>query len=86
MVTLLVNFIVAVVGFLLTMELIPSCTQQFIDAKLFGRDLNKQSDRKIPEPLGVISGAVFLICMFFFIPIPFMDMTKGNGSLNFNQK
>lgn len=85
--TLIINGAVACVGFIMTMKLIPSFSQLFIAANLYGRDMNKTSDRKVPEALGVVTGAVYLVCMFFFIPIPFMDMTSdGNGSLNFNQK
>nr|CAB3239522.1 UDP-N-acetylglucosamine--dolichyl-phosphate N-acetylglucosaminephosphotransferase-like [Phallusia mammillata] len=85
--TLLINGVVACVGFLMTMKLIPSFSPLFIAANLYGRDMSKTSDKKVPEALGVVSGAVYLVCMFFFIPFPFMDMTSdGNGSLNFNQK
>uniref|UniRef100_H2YBU0 UDP-N-acetylglucosamine--dolichyl-phosphate N-acetylglucosaminephosphotransferase n=1 Tax=Ciona savignyi TaxID=51511 RepID=H2YBU0_CIOSA len=60
----------SVIGYFLTIKLIPSFAEHFIVANLYGRDLNKKSDKKVPEALGVICGAIFLVCMFFFIPIP----------------
>lgn len=40
--------------------------------------MNKNSDAKVPEALGVITGAIYLVTMFLFIPIPFVndDVTK----------
>ncbi|KAL5020418.1 hypothetical protein ScPMuIL_003310 [Solemya velum] len=48
----------------------------FIRANLFGIDMSKPkqsrgSKPKIPESQGVVCGAVFLIIMFLFIPVPF---------------
>uniref|UniRef100_H2YBT9 UDP-N-acetylglucosamine--dolichyl-phosphate N-acetylglucosaminephosphotransferase n=1 Tax=Ciona savignyi TaxID=51511 RepID=H2YBT9_CIOSA len=69
-VALLINVVFSVIGYFLTIKLIPSFAEHFIVANLYGRDLNKKSDKKVPEALGVICGAIFLVCMFFFIPIP----------------
>ena len=39
---------------------------------------------KIPESMGIIVGVVYLVCMFVFIPVPFMfngyvkKMLEGN--------
>lgn len=38
---------VSVIGFVLSMELIPGTTQLFIDAGLYGIDLNKESKEKV---------------------------------------
>eukprot|EP01088_Endostelium_zonatum_P013191 TRINITY_DN27603_c0_g1_i1.p1 TRINITY_DN27603_c0_g1~~TRINITY_DN27603_c0_g1_i1.p1 ORF type:complete len:462 (-),score=64.85 TRINITY_DN27603_c0_g1_i1:46-1431(-) len=51
--------------------LIPSSFELFTKANLVGRDLNKVAKNPVPESLGVIASAVFLICMFLFLPIPF---------------
>ena len=48
----------------------------FIRAGLKGHDMSKREKREIPEALGVVSGAVFLIAMFLFIPIPFYQNLK----------
>ncbi|XP_006510054.1 UDP-N-acetylglucosamine--dolichyl-phosphate N-acetylglucosaminephosphotransferase isoform X1 [Mus musculus] len=47
--------------------------RHFIAARLCGQDLNKLSQQQIPESQGVISGAVFLIILFCFIPFPFLN-------------
>ncbi|KAM3921143.1 UDP-N-acetylglucosamine--dolichyl-phosphate N-acetylglucosaminephosphotransferase [Leptodactylus fuscus] len=72
-VALLVNVGFSVLGGLATAALIPAFQDHFIAARLCGRDLNKPSKKEIPESLGVISGAVFLLILFCFIPIPFVS-------------
>uniref|UniRef100_A0A8D0E9W4 UDP-N-acetylglucosamine--dolichyl-phosphate N-acetylglucosaminephosphotransferase n=1 Tax=Salvator merianae TaxID=96440 RepID=A0A8D0E9W4_SALMN len=70
---LLINFFGSLVGFVATLMLIPAFKDHFIAANLSGIDLNKTSKRRIPESQGVISGAVFLIILFCFIPVPFLN-------------
>lgn len=70
---LLVNLIGSLLGFVATVTLIPAFRNHFIDARLCGQDLNKLSRQQIPESQGVISGAVFLIILFCFIPFPFLN-------------
>ncbi|KAM9299167.1 UDP-N-acetylglucosamine--dolichyl-phosphate N-acetylglucosaminephosphotransferase [Gastrophryne carolinensis] len=70
---LLVNLAGSVLGGVATALLIPAFKQHFITARLYGIDLNKTSKEPIPESQGVISGAVFLLILFFFIPVPFMS-------------
>lgn len=67
---LLVNLIGSLMGFVATLTLIPAFREHFIAARLCGQDLNKSSRQQIPESQGVISGAVFLIILFCFIPFP----------------
>nr|CAD7262370.1 unnamed protein product [Timema shepardi] len=43
----------------------------FIKANLFGIDMSKTSKDKVPEAQGVVSGCVFLVTLFLFIPVPF---------------
>ncbi|XP_041988373.1 UDP-N-acetylglucosamine--dolichyl-phosphate N-acetylglucosaminephosphotransferase [Aricia agestis] len=64
---LLLSFL-AYVG---TIRLIPQLGDLFIKAGLYGVDLCKVSKEKIPEALGVVSGCVFLVVSFLFIPIVF---------------
>ncbi|XP_069324938.1 UDP-N-acetylglucosamine--dolichyl-phosphate N-acetylglucosaminephosphotransferase isoform X2 [Eulemur rufifrons] len=70
---LLVNLIGSLLGFVATLTLIPAFRGHFIAARLCGQDLNKSGRQQIPESQGVISGAVFLIILFCFIPFPFLN-------------
>lgn len=71
------NAAIAVGAFYLSSTLIPSFSDAFVRAGLKGRDLSKRDRREVPEALGVVSGAVFLISMFLFIPIPFYQNLKA---------
>lgn len=71
-VPLLINLGGSLLGFVATLTLIPAFKDHFLAARLFGEDLNKASRRPVPEAQGVISGAVFLIILFCFIPVPFL--------------
>lgn len=68
---ILVNAAFSVLGFLVTFKVIPSFRDTFLSVNLHGVDMSKKSKVKIPEAQGVICGAVFLIVMFLFIPVPF---------------
>uniref|UniRef100_F1L790 UDP-N-acetylglucosamine--dolichyl-phosphate N-acetylglucosaminephosphotransferase n=1 Tax=Ascaris suum TaxID=6253 RepID=F1L790_ASCSU len=52
----------------------------FIQRKLYGKDQCKISNVPIPEPVGVISAAVYLIVMFIFIPFPFYEWTQTEST------
>ncbi|XP_021231517.1 UDP-N-acetylglucosamine--dolichyl-phosphate N-acetylglucosaminephosphotransferase isoform X2 [Numida meleagris] len=69
---LLINLGESLLGFVATLTLIPAFKDHFLAARLFGEDLNKAFRRPIPEAQGMISGAVFLIILFCFIPVPFL--------------
>uniref|UniRef100_UPI00398EA97F UDP-N-acetylglucosamine--dolichyl-phosphate N-acetylglucosaminephosphotransferase n=1 Tax=Pristiophorus japonicus TaxID=55135 RepID=UPI00398EA97F len=69
---LLINLSCSLLGCLGTALLIPAFREHFIAARLYGIDLNKSSKEQIPESQGVISGVVFLIILFCFIPVPFL--------------
>jgi len=84
---LLINVAIAVASYFASLKLIPSFSSNFVSANLFGRDLNKNSDKKVPEALGVIIGASFLVSMFFFTPFSFMYInTTGEKHLNFDHR
>ncbi|NXJ71081.1 GPT acetylglucosaminephosphotransferase, partial [Rostratula benghalensis] len=76
-VPLLINLGGSLLGFAATLTLIPAFKDRFLAARLFGQDLNKASRRPVPEAQGVISGAVFLIILFCFIPVPFLRCFVG---------
>ncbi|XP_053307957.1 UDP-N-acetylglucosamine--dolichyl-phosphate N-acetylglucosaminephosphotransferase [Spea bombifrons] len=69
---LLVNLAGSVLGGLATATFIPAFKEHFIAARLYGTDMNKKSKEMIPEAQGVISGVVFLLVLFCFIPVPFL--------------
>nr|CAG4640930.1 EOG090X07N9 [Eulimnadia texana] len=71
LVPLLVNITLAICGFSLCIKLIPKIGATFIKAKLYGIDLNKSEKKEIPEAIGVVTGCIFLVVMFLFIPVPF---------------
>lgn len=74
---IIILLILSAIAYFITDELIPNLTDLFVKAGLFGIDLCKTSKKKIPEAIGVVSGCVFLITSFLFIPIVF-----GNGLMD----
>uniref|UniRef100_A0A8C4Z4X6 UDP-N-acetylglucosamine--dolichyl-phosphate N-acetylglucosaminephosphotransferase n=1 Tax=Gadus morhua TaxID=8049 RepID=A0A8C4Z4X6_GADMO len=75
---LLINCMLSALGCLATIKLIPAFKDHFIAAKLYGIDMNKTSKKQVPESQGVISGTVFLIILFCFIPVPFLSCLVGD--------
>ncbi|XP_045531327.1 UDP-N-acetylglucosamine--dolichyl-phosphate N-acetylglucosaminephosphotransferase [Pieris brassicae] len=69
--TIIVIIIFSVIAYFITDNLIPKLKDLFINAGLYGVDLCKISKEKIPEAIGVVSGCVFLVTIFLFIPIVF---------------
>ncbi|XP_055635140.1 UDP-N-acetylglucosamine--dolichyl-phosphate N-acetylglucosaminephosphotransferase [Toxorhynchites rutilus septentrionalis] len=69
---LIVNVIISVGAFYVGQKLIPKMKTMFINANLSGIDMNKSSKPRIPEAFGVVTGCIFLISLFLFIPIPFV--------------
>lgn len=51
----------------------------FVKANLYGIDMSKSRKEKIPEALGVVTGCVFLITLFIFIPVPFSQSILKNA-------
>ncbi|CAG2063343.1 unnamed protein product, partial [Timema podura] len=58
-------------AYIVTGRIIPRLKYMFIKANLFGIDMSKTSKDKVPEAQGVVSGCVFLVTLFLFIPVPF---------------
>ncbi|KAM3964127.1 alg7 dolichyl-phosphate N-acetylglucosaminephosphotransferase [Aphomia sociella] len=69
--SIIILFLLSLLAYLFTDELIPNLGHLFINAGLFGIDLCKNNKNKIPEAVGVVSGCVFLVTCFMFIPIVF---------------
>ncbi|KAH0948659.1 hypothetical protein HN011_002019 [Eciton burchellii] len=80
-----INAVMSVSAYCLIMHLIPRIKCMFIEANLHGIDMNKRSTNKIPEAIGVVTGCVFLITMFLFIPIPFTDYIFKNENFPHNK-
>ncbi|KAK6173487.1 hypothetical protein SNE40_016928 [Patella caerulea] len=78
--TLLINAAMSAVGFAICMSIIPKFKDMFIKANLFGVDMSKTTKKKVPEALGVVCGAVFLMILFLFIPIPFYKHLAENNN------
>ncbi|KAL5241403.1 hypothetical protein ACI65C_008813 [Semiaphis heraclei] len=66
-----INIIFSVFAFFCTYNIIPHLKSMFIGANLYGKDLNKKSENKIPEAFGVVIGCTFLITIFVLIPVIF---------------
>ncbi|XP_011860768.1 PREDICTED: UDP-N-acetylglucosamine--dolichyl-phosphate N-acetylglucosaminephosphotransferase [Vollenhovia emeryi] len=73
-----VNAVMSVFAYGLTVRLIPRIKSMFVEANLYGVDMSKRSSGKVPEAIGVVTGCVFLITMFLFIPVPFTDCIFRN--------
>nr|CAG4651893.1 EOG090X07N9 [Triops cancriformis] len=78
---LLINLILSLCGFFLSIKVIPRFRDMFLRAKLYGIDLNKVEKREVPEATGMITACVFLIIMFLFIPVPFHQHFLGEKSI-----
>ncbi|XP_035682021.1 UDP-N-acetylglucosamine--dolichyl-phosphate N-acetylglucosaminephosphotransferase-like [Branchiostoma floridae] len=70
---LVINTCLSALGMLVTLKVIPQFGEVFMKAGFKGKDLNKAVQKEIPESAGMISGAMFLIIMFLFIPFPFLE-------------
>lgn len=75
----------SIASYFLTVRLIPKFKDTFVKANLYGIDMNKKGSDKIPEALGVLTGCVFLITMFLFIPVPFSDYIFKNADFPHNE-
>ncbi|OWR48315.1 hypothetical protein KGM_208558 [Danaus plexippus plexippus] len=83
--SIIILIIYCVIAYLITDELIPKLKHLFINAGLYGIDLCKVSQEKIPEALGVVSGCIFLVTIFLFIPIAFGNDLMDRGSFPHNE-
>ena len=75
------NLLLSILGALLTHHLIKEMSYLFIKANLSGKDLSKKGKPRIPEAIGVIASAVYLIVMFLFIPVPFLSKYLSTSTM-----
>ncbi|XP_011639149.1 UDP-N-acetylglucosamine--dolichyl-phosphate N-acetylglucosaminephosphotransferase [Pogonomyrmex barbatus] len=73
-----INAVLSAIAYVSTVRLIPRIKSTFVAANLYGIDMSKRSSEKVPEAIGVVTGCLFLITMFIFIPIPFTDCIIRN--------
>ena len=67
------NILIAILGFALSLWLVPKYCNAFGVAQLQGLDLNTHGYRLLPEGLGVVTIAVYIVCMILFIPFIYMN-------------
>ncbi|UXI20137.1 putative N-acetyltransferase san [Sarcoptes scabiei] len=84
----LLNGAMALLGYYSTYKMIPKLRSMFVDAHLYGIDLCKKAQaKKIPESQGVISGCIYLVMLFCFIPIQFSQFKASmDREIFFDQK
>ncbi|XP_058450863.1 UDP-N-acetylglucosamine--dolichyl-phosphate N-acetylglucosaminephosphotransferase [Malaya genurostris] len=80
---LIVNVIISFGAFYVGQHLIPRMKTMFINANLFGMDMNKATKIRIPEAFGVVTGCIFLVSLFLFIPMPFASNFSKDGTDEF---
>ncbi|XP_067009960.2 UDP-N-acetylglucosamine--dolichyl-phosphate N-acetylglucosaminephosphotransferase [Anabrus simplex] len=76
---LIFNAIISIFSYLVTVRLIPRLKDMFIKANLYGIDLSKTRKDKVPEAIGVVTGCIYLITLFLFIPVPFGNSIFQNA-------
>jgi len=74
------NGLFAIISFSISIKAIPKFKDKFFTARLVGYDHGKSEKKLIPESMGVVVGAVFLINMFLFIPVFFTHVITVPGS------
>lgn len=79
------NVIISILGSISLLKLMPKFKEMFMKADLKGTDLSKKEKYQIPEAYGVLSGAVFLIMVFLFIPLRFYETLAFDIELSNHQ-
>ncbi|XP_028161259.1 UDP-N-acetylglucosamine--dolichyl-phosphate N-acetylglucosaminephosphotransferase-like [Ostrinia furnacalis] len=83
--SLIIVIILSLIAYFVTDGLILNLKNLFINAGLYGIDLCKNNKNKIPEALGVVSGCIFLVTSFTFIPIVFGNSLMDRESFPHNE-
>lgn len=75
--------LIALSGFVACTRLIPRMAQACVSAKtsLWGRDINKRRDEKVPESLGFVCGMVYLCCVILFQPFFHRMLGEYNAAI-----
>ncbi|KDQ62573.1 hypothetical protein JAAARDRAFT_149546 [Jaapia argillacea MUCL 33604] len=70
----------SIIALIATLYLVPALGPTLIKANLKGRDLLKTYDTPIPESLGLVCAAVYILLLMLFIPFPFSN-SFANGRM-----
>ncbi|VDO56803.1 unnamed protein product [Onchocerca flexuosa] len=76
MLSLWVNILLSCIGSYISYQIILEYIPVFVKRQMYGKDQCKVNNIPIPEPIGVISAAVYLIVMFIFIPFPVYEWSQ----------
>nr|GMC82508.1 UDP-N-acetylglucosamine--dolichyl-phosphate N-acetylglucosaminephosphotransferase [Ipomoea batatas] len=68
--SIIINAIISLLGYFVTLAMIPVASKYLVRRNLFGYDINKrgtpQGTIKVPESLGIVVGTVFLVVAILF--------------------
>ncbi|CDW60532.1 UDP N acetylglucosamine dolichyl phosphate [Trichuris trichiura] len=70
-VPLMYNMLLSAGGALLANSLVKEFSKLFAKLRMQGTDMCKKSRSMIPQPMGVVTAAIYMIILFLFIPAPF---------------
>jgi len=70
----------SLVAFLCTLYLVPALAPAFAKAGLKGKDRAKVYDDDIPESLGLVCAATYILLLILFIPFPFSHFLAKSSS------
>ena len=90
-----INVLLAVLGYHCTYHVTLAMIPIFVQRHIYGIDLNKPQTRRdecgmlmrpyegpiVPEAMGTIACTVYLVCMFIFIPFPFLHEFASWGAV-----
>uniref|UniRef100_A0A7E4ZU20 UDP-N-acetylglucosamine--dolichyl-phosphate N-acetylglucosaminephosphotransferase n=1 Tax=Panagrellus redivivus TaxID=6233 RepID=A0A7E4ZU20_PANRE len=77
--TVVVNVFLSLIAGYLAHYLMKEYIPIFKQRGLFGKDMCKLNSGDIPEPMGVIAAAVYLIFVFLFISVPFIVWVQDSS-------
>ncbi|KAK0411188.1 hypothetical protein QR680_005536 [Steinernema hermaphroditum] len=77
--TLLFGVLLSICSYMAASKLIQEYIPIFVGRKMCGRDMCKRTEdqKPVPEPMGVIAAAAYLITMFVLIPFPFWEWAQS---------
>ncbi|XKL63118.1 hypothetical protein PGB90_005482 [Kerria lacca] len=67
--SIFIIFGLSIISYILTKQMIPLFINKFLSANISGIDVHKASKPKLPESFGVVTGCIFLVTCFIFLPI-----------------
>nr|GMD06309.1 UDP-N-acetylglucosamine--dolichyl-phosphate N-acetylglucosaminephosphotransferase-like [Ipomoea batatas] len=81
--SIIINAIISLLGYFVTLAMIPVASKYLLRKNLFGYDINKrgtpQGTIKVPESLGIVVGTVFLVVAILF---QYFNYTADSNAMN----